>query len=101
MKRVILVLVLVAILAVGCVPQGTNSLALTKAGDELQLSGAKMVMLSSAVTDQSRNEDEVIERINRYLVRGDIEIIAFSRFYDPVTSRLIRCEIIYRDIKED
>ena len=98
MKKLTLILVALMVFIIGCAPSmPSQDNALTKNGDQLDLDGAKLVMLSSNTTDAGRNEEDVINQINNYLMR-DIDIISFSRFYDPETSRLIRCEIIYREI---
>ena len=94
-KKILIILLLILLLA-GCAPL-TETTALTRAGDELDLDGAKIIVLSSGKKDKGFNEEEVISQINLFLARDDVEIITFSRFYDPVTSRLIRCEIIYRN----
>ena len=99
MKRLLLGLILVLVLfSVGCAQLKATSPTLTKNGNEIYLNGAKIVMISSNIGDGSRNEEDIIKQINQYLTRDNIEIISFRRFYDPTSSRLIRCEIIYRSL---
>ena len=102
MKKVILglVLVMVVVLSIGCAPTGKyqQSPSLIRSGVELDLSGAKIIMLNSDRKDEGFNEEEVIYKVNIFLSREDVDIITFSRFYKPDTSRLIRVEIVYRDI---
>ncbi len=98
MKKILIPLLIpLLLLLAGCAPPPAAP-SLTRSGEELELSGAKIIMLSSDKSDGGFNEDEVISQINMFLARDDIEIITFSRFYDPSTSRIIRCEIMYRDI---